>query len=360
MKKLILLVLLALGCVIGQAQESGFRVGGKIDGIADGTLLLVCGEADNTKTLGTTMLSNGAFVFTGKVERPMLAYVTPPDGQVFIPIILENAVFTINATKTGALIKGGPQQEIYSQFSKLNLALLQEQNRIQAEYRAAEQVRDVVKAQALQDQLASTLAAAQQQEKALLQKYADTYVAAHVVAVSMERMDESVLREKYDLLGEAAKATVPGQAIAKYLDECVTLAVGNIAPDFVMTPPTGDAIKLYGIRSKAKLIHFWDWMDADCLRLNVELLALYQKYHMKGLEIISIAEGEDCEEWVKTLVTDGMIWQHGLDKAQSVARLLHVRKVPYTILLDEENRIVAKGVLGKELQKKINELVKKK
>ena len=50
---------------------------------------------------------NGAFVFTGKVERPLSAYIMVPNSKNYIPLILENANFMLNIGKTGVLIRGG-------------------------------------------------------------------------------------------------------------------------------------------------------------------------------------------------------------------------------------------------------------
>ncbi|GEM_PF-1137046 len=48
-----------------------------------------------------------------------------------------------------------------------------------------------------------------------------------------------------------------------------------------------------------------------------------------------------------------------LSKLQ-IAAECHVKGIPYTFILDEENRIVAKNRRGKELEKKIDEMLKKK
>ena len=57
-----------------------------------------------------------------------------------------------------------------------------------------------------------------------------------------------------------------------------------------------------------------------------------------------------------------MIWTNGSDLKgfdSEIARLYLVNDVPYTILIDGENRIVAKNLRGKNLQKKVGELLKK-
>ena len=96
-----------------------------------------------------------------------------------------------------------------------------------------------------------------------------------------------------------------------------------------------------------------------CALPNV--LKLYQKYRSKGLEIISFSLDNDPKAWKKAIEEDGMIWKHFSDlKAQGspIAAMYNLMSVPYTILLDENNKIVGKNLRGAQLQKKVAELLK--
>lgn len=66
MKKIAIVIFIILGCniFIGKAQERGFQISGKIDGILEGTLFLMSDEKGKLEVLDTTSIMNGAFVFT--------------------------------------------------------------------------------------------------------------------------------------------------------------------------------------------------------------------------------------------------------------------------------------------------------
>ena len=89
MKKIAIVIFIILGCniFIGKAQERGFQISGKIDGILEGTLFLMSDEKGKLEVLDTTSIMNGAFVFTGKVERPLSAYIMVPNSKNYIPLI---------------------------------------------------------------------------------------------------------------------------------------------------------------------------------------------------------------------------------------------------------------------------------
>ena len=354
MSKSLLLLFLLIATLGVQAQD-GYRISGKIDGVADGELLLVSDENGRSEQMATTRITNGAFMFTGKVDAPVAVYITTPDQKVVIPFILENTVVMLNVGDSRALIKGGEQQDIFARFNRLTVDLLQLQNQYQQAYLQAEQARDKKKLQELTKQFEEAVTLGQQKEKELLQQHADYVVAAGARSLELEP-----LKARYNLLGETAKQTVPGRFVASQIEELEQLSVGNEAPDFTVVSQTGDTLSLYPIKSKLKLLVFWDSNNLKCREDNVTFLDIYQKYHLRGLEIVSISREGNRQAWLKAINQDGMFWKQGLDANSTVFNRYHVLSIPYTVLLDEENKIIAKNLQGVDLRKKIAELLKRK
>lgn len=359
MKRGILLGIVLFVGFVTNAQDR-YQVSGKINGVTEGTLLLMTDKDGKSDTLNSTQVKNGFFILEGRVNDPVAVYIALENKDEIIPFILENANIMINVNNTGTLIQGGEQQEIFKQFTRINMLLLQEQKRIQNEFRQAEQSGDNSRMRTLANQFEKVITTARQQEKELLEKYSDTYVAAFVVACGMYQQELDTLKVRYDLLGESAKETEPGRSVAALISMWENIKEGNIAPDFTVFSLQDDSLSLHSVKGKLKLLHFWASDDAASRRDNVNMLDLYQRFHLKGLEIISISRDENEQAWVQAVNTDGMFWRNGLDRSLRIFHLYGVKELPYTILLDEENRIVAKNLDTKVLQKKINELLKKK
>lgn len=189
------------------------------------------------------------------------------------------------------------------------------------------------------------------------------YATAYVISLGVLNETEESLRQKYDLLGNAAKNSVPGKQILTTLDHFTALAVGQEAPDFTVGTPNGDTFSMYAVPAKFKLLVFWTSTNAASRQLNPELIQLYQHYRPKGLEIISISLDDDLMAWRKAIEMDGLVWRNGSDlkgRNSDIAKLYMVNTVPYTVLIGEENKIIAKGLLGKELRDTIADLTKKK
>ena len=203
-----------------------------------------------------------------------------------------------------------------------------------------------------------------EQTNALMQANADEYATAYVIALGALNETEESLQRKYDLLGDAAKASVPGKRIAAALDRFAKLAVGKEAPDFAATMPNGDTFSLHALPAKYKLLVFWASDDAASREMNPSLIQLYQRFRPRGLEIVSISLDDDLMVWRNAIQSDGIsIWTNGSDlkgRTSGIAALYMANAVPYTVLIGEDNKIIAKGLLGDDLTRQLDDLTKKR
>jgi len=142
--------------------------------------------------------------------------------------------------------------------------------------------------------------------------------------------------------------------------------IGKIAPDFSGTTPEGKTISLNDIKGKATIIDFWAAWCAPCRRENPNVVRVYDKFHDKGLEIISISldgrsgQREPKEAWLKAIDDDKLNWHHVSNLNyfnDPVVKLYNVNAIPATFILDENGVIVSKRLRGQALENKIAELL---
>ena len=359
MKRIVLFFVIIFICTLACKAQDKFQISGKLGGVADGTLLLIRDEGAGADTLATIPLKNGVFIFTGEVDGPAAAYLTTADGAVIIPFILEGTNIMVNVTANGALIQGGAQQQLFGRYNQIGQAYAAEQARLQAE---AQQPGANV--DALQAQIDQAYRNSLKQTDELIKANPDDYATAYIIALGARNETEESLQAKYDLLGGRAKATVPGRQIAAALQQFAKLAAGKPAPDFTVTRPNGDALTLYAVPNKIKLVVFWASWDAASRQVNPQLVALYQQFRPKSFEIVSVSLDDNRFAWDRAIDQDGIsIWSNGSDLKgldSPVAKAYMVgNTLPYTVLIDSENKIVAKGLLGSDLRNAIAELVKK-
>ena len=359
MIKLLLSIVAASMTLAACNAQSGYKVTGTGEGMPDGKAIIATVNGSTLDTLAKADVKNGSFEFTGNVSEPTGAYIMVIGQRGAIPFMLENANITISAGQAGLTVTGSEGQKIYDQFMAINATAQQEAMKLQQEYQAANG--DQAKIQAIQEAYAKLMTDVQAKETELIKANPDSYVSAFVIASGMGQMEYEQLKERYNLLGEKAKAGAQGKAIAAQIAKLESTAIGQIAPNFTITTPEGESISLYDIKGKVKLIDFWASWCGPCRGENPHVVEIYKEYHPKGLEIFGVSLDNNKEAWVKAIADDGLVWKHGSDLKgwqSAPAQLYSVTGIPHTVLLDENNKIIAKNLRGDELKQKIAELLK--
>ena len=353
MRKLLLSIVAASMTLAACNAQSGYKVTGTVEGMPDGKAIIATVNGSSLDTLAKADVKNGSFEFTGNVSEPTGAYIMVIGQRGAIPFMLENANITVNAGQAGLTVTGSEGQKIYDQFMAINTTTQQEA------MKAANG--DQAKMQAVQEAYAKLMTDAQAKETELIKANPDSYVSTFVIVSSMGQMEYEQLKERYNLLGEKAKASAQGKAIAAQIAKLESTAIGQIAPNFTITTPEGESISLYDIKGKVKLIDFWASWCGPCRGENPHVVEIYKEYHPKGLEIFGVSLDNNKEAWVKAIADDGLVWKHGSDLKgwqSAPAQLYSVSGIPHTVLLDENNKIIAKNLRGDELKQKIAELLK--
>ena len=359
MRKLLLSIVAASMTLAACNAQSGYKVTGTVEGMPDGKAIIATVNGSSLDTLAKADVKNGSFEFTGNVSEPTGAYIMVIGQRGAIPFMLENANITVNAGQAGLTVTGSEGQKIYDQFMAINATAQQEAMKLQQEYQAANG--DQAKIQAIQEAYAKLMTDAQAKETELIKANPDSYVSTFVIVSGMGQMEYEQLKERYNLLGEKAKASAQGKAIAAQIAKLESTAIGQIAPNFTITTPEGESISLYDIKGKVKLIDFWASWCGPCRGENPHVVEIYKEYHPKGLEIFGVSLDNNKEAWVKAIADDGLVWKHGSDLKgwqSAPAQLYSVSGIPHTVLLDENNKIIAKNLRGDGLKQKIAELLK--
>ncbi len=137
------------------------------------------------------------------------------------------------------------------------------------------------------------------------------------------------------------------------------LSVGNEAPDIALQNPEGKIVKLSSLRGNYVLIDFWASWCRPCRMENPNNVKLYEKYHDKGFEIYGVSLDRDKNAWLKAIKDDNLTWIHVSDLKfwqSEGAKIYNVKAIPHTVLLDKDGKIIANGLRGDSLAKKLKEL----
>ena len=139
--------------------------------------------------------------------------------------------------------------------------------------------------------------------------------------------------------------------------------IGEPFWDLMESDPDGNPHLLseYVGQGRWVLVDFWSSTCGFCRAENPNQLAAYKKYHRKGFDIVSLSFDDDREAWLKAIADWDMPWIHLSDLKgwETVAAGVYaVSGLPDNLLIDPEGTVVARGMFGEDLEKRLSEIFK--
>ena len=226
-----------LGSMILAACQSSPRyvVEGRITGY-EGRILLVTPNVTGVwDTLGNMLSIDGTFLFEGNVTEPVMAEIVAPGTKIRIPLLIENSGFKVEANmpdfSTYVINEGGVLQQQRNEFRKKELEIKEKKDSLRLEYEK-DYGKDYFGQLQIRGLLSKVDVLYDQAEDDFLRQH-DNIVSAAIVYGRMQTYyGKKRLHEKYALLGENARNTVPGLLLKPYVDKESHIIVGGIAPNF--------------------------------------------------------------------------------------------------------------------------------
>jgi peroxiredoxin len=163
----------------------------------------------------------------------------------------------------------------------------------------------------------------------------------------------------------------PGATAVVVGPQVAGLRVGDIAPEFTGTTPSGETvglvdlagnpIRLADLRGKPVWINFWATWCPPCQEETPILREMHDKYSDAGLALVAISVQESTAADVRAYVdTYQLRYTVGFDATSAIFHTYHAFALPTQIFLDREGR-VSEVILGpitrEEADSKIRELL---
>ena len=137
--------------------------------------------------------------------------------------------------------------------------------------------------------------------------------------------------------------------------------IGQKFTDLEEADTEGNLHKLseYAGQGNWVLVDFWASWCGPCKAEMPNVVDAYKKYHSKGFEIVGLSFDSEKDPWAQAIVEWQMPWIHLSDLKgwKTVASGVYsVNAIPDNLLIDPDGIIVARGLRGEALQKKLAEI----
>ena len=345
-KKNIITALFALVIVAGQAQTKNYSIQGNISEVAKATAKQ--GVSFDSVTIVNTATSelvarqtiqDGVFTINGTVEKPFYALLCiwssaevngdRKSKKSRLPIIIEPGDIQFDGNDRIPIIKGTPLNDVLS---------------------------DVTSKRNAPDFIETV--------KGLVILHKDDAVAIPLLLMldsSMLEPDTSLLA----LIGQLSEDAQHHPHVAKLKGKAEILLArpkeGDMFKDFTVEYD-GKATHLsdYVGRGKYILVDFWASWCGPCRQEIPNLIALYEKYMDKEFLVLGVAAQDKIEDSQKAISEMKIPYPQILNTQKIATDLYGIDALPETILFAPDGTILARGLRGEEIEKKLAEIFKNK
>ncbi len=364
----------SLGCKSSENSDKAYTINVQADGVYDG-IRAYLNRNENGKNItatDTAIARNGSFLFKGDFEAHEMRSLSIDGirGQAFF--VLESGETNIVAYKDSiqqSKISGGYNNEVFNAYKSGYAEIVAEMRRLQGEFSSVKDNPEALKA--LQQRNNTLREQMKNYGFTFLKEYpnSDFSLMLLELVTAQQSFDVAAAKEILSLMSEDLRNkpsnSIKVLKIQQKIDAAKavsSIAVGALAPDFTAPNPEGEAITMSAIKGKITIIDFWASWCRPCRVENPTYVRLYEQYHDKGLEIISVSldRQNQKQRWIDAIEKDKLTWYNVSNLKfwnDPVAKLYNITSIPAAFIIDEQGIIIAERLRGMALEQKIAELL---
>lgn len=136
---------------------------------------------------------------------------------------------------------------------------------------------------------------------------------------------------------------------------------GLVIEGFEMKTLEGKLFSLNNLSSEYTLIDFWAHDCFPCRAQHPKLISIYNNYHTKGFEIVSISLDHSKVKWKKAVQKDKITWIQISDLKgwnNAIAKRFFIDVIPYNILIDKNKQIIGSNLSPESISQLLDKLLK--
>ena len=374
MKKIALIIASAvtiLSC--NNLKDNEFVISGTANGIENGKKVFLEVQTETGSTAkDTAVVTDGKFELRGISEELDLGFVRFDNEQINMPVILEEGNITLTIVKDSlhkSTLGGTPNNEKFQKFNTESRVISEKVVKFEKEngpvMKQAQMAQDTATVNRLIKEYQNFQNEMNDYSKKFIKENSDAYLSVLLLENFLMRqyLTADEVKTYFEGLDKSLHETKSGKKIKAAIDAMTAIVIGKPAPDFSGPTPDGATVSLKASLGKVTIIDFWASWCGPCRAENPNVVALYNEFHPKGLNIIGVSLDKDAAKWKDAIAKDGLVWQHVSNLKywdDPIAKQYNIQSIPATYILDAKGIIVAKDLRGDALRAKVQELLNAK
>ena len=347
----------------------------KADGVYDGlrAYLMKTENGRNRIATDTAVVFNGAFVFKGEIKGAEMRSLTIDGVRGQTSVFLEPGIIHVELYKDSihkSKVEGTYNNAVFNDYKNQYQEKIEAIDAVRSQFLNSN--KDTEGLKALQKKGDSLRAQLKNFGYEFIKTNNDSDFSLFVLEglTSQKGFDVELASNAFKNIEASIKTkNESNQLITDRIRQKIEsnpnrpkIKIGMQAPDFTAPDPQGKQITLSEIKGKVTIVDFWASWCKPCRIENPNLVKLYDKYHSKGLEIISVSleRGNQKAFWIEAIKKDQLNWYNVSNLKfwqDPIAQAYSVNSIPATFILDENGTVVAERLRGAELEATIKNLL---
>ncbi len=351
-------------------ENDTYKLEGKAIGFSDGTEIIVNTLSNNNQPIAIDTLTvtnesfSGSYANSEELTINFLQIENIKGTVLFFPENTHLKATLYKDSIQASFITGGQQNNSYKLFNEKIIYFNKQKGKNIEAYKVARREQDNMLASDLKKQGAAINDAEKSFKVQFVSDNPNSLFGVLLLTemVSRKEVSASEATAIANNLSPKIAATTNAAKLKNMINNMKKADVGSEAPNFTAPQPNGEMLSLHDVLGKYTIIDFWASWCKPCRRENPNVVRVYNEYHEKGLNIISVSldKGNQKDRWLKAIKDDNLTWYHVSNLKgwnDPIAKTYSVRSIPATFLLDEKGNIIAKNLRGNALDAKIASLL---